>query len=456
MNTFLSNFSKTILLFVFICLVASGCKDDENVTPDNNNLVNNNDAEVPMAWMNLFLEMDRYTQDFRPVPVARALAYINLAAYESVMKGMPDFKSLKDVMVGLDMPAAENKEYHYPTVVNTVYANLFKRFIPSGYILNDHQSELQFEILALQESFNESFRNQVGAEIFNRSVAHGETVANAVWNWSRTDVFGHDGHVNARPNGYTPPSGPGLWQPTPPDFSAALFPYWGKVRTFAISETEKLARPPLVFSQDPSSQLYVQALEVRNAVNNLQSNDQWIADFWSDDYVGLTFSPSSRWISITSQILKGNNYDLETALYAYAKVSFALNDAGVAAWHSKYHYNVERPVSYIRRVFEPDWATYLSTNPSFPAYPSGHATFGAAAAEVLSHIFGYDYHMTDTSHEGRTEFLGMPRTFDTFYQMAEENAYSRLPAGVHFRMDYEEGLRLGYQVGRKINSMPFK
>ena len=98
----------------------------------------------------------------------------------------------------------------------------------------------------------------------------------------------------------------------------------------------------------------------------------------------------------------------------------------------------------------------MNSNPSFPAYPSGHSTFGAAAAEALSYIYGYDYAMTDLSHNGRTEFLGMPRSFSTFYEMAEENAYSRLPLGVHFRMDAEEGVRLGYQVGRKVNDMPFK
>ena len=456
MNTFLTNFPKILLVLALACFTAFGCKDNNSPTPERTDLAKNDDATVPLAWMDLFLQIDRYTEDFRPVPVSRALAYINLAAYESAMKGMPDYKSLKPILSGLSMPVADSKEYHFPTIVNAVYANLFKRFIPGGFIQADHQSELQFEILAIENSFNEAFKSQVGPDIFNRSKEHGDAIANAVWEWSKTDPFGHEGYLNARPEGYTPPAGPGQWQPTPPDFSAAYFPYWGNVRTFAITKTERLAKAPLVFSEDATSQFYAQALEARNTVNNLEFNGQWIADYWSDDYVGQTFSPVSRWISITSQIIKNDDRNLETALYAYAKVSFALNDAGVAAWHSKYTYNVERPVSYITRTIDPVWSTYLPSNPSFPSYPSGHATFGAAAAEVLSHVFGYNYGMLDYSHDGRSEFLGMPRTFETLYQMAEENAYSGVLAGIHFRMDTEEGLRLGYQVGRKVNSMPFK
>ena len=64
--------------------------------------------------------------------------------------------------------------------------------------------------------------------------------------------------------------------------------------------------------------------------------------------------------------------------------------------------------------------------------------------------------MTDRTHEGRTEFQGMPRTFKSFEDMAHENALSRLALGVHFRMDCEEGLRLGLLSGQKINAVSLR
>jgi hypothetical protein len=68
----------------------------------------------------------------------------------------------------------------------------------------------------------------------------------------------------------------------------------------------------------------------------------------------------------------------------------------------------------------------------------------------------YNYAMTYRCHEGRIEFIGTPRSFNNFYNMAYENAYSCIPLGVHYRMDCEKGLRIGYAIGKKINAFGWK
>jgi membrane-associated phospholipid phosphatase len=243
-----------------------------------------------------------------------------------------------------------------------------------------------------------------------------------------------------------------------------MFPYWGGGRTFAIKESDKTARPPLAYSEDRNSPYYTQMLEVYSNTTPQTAENRWIAEFWSDDVLGFTFSPPSRWIAILNQVLVADKVNLETAVLAAAKVGLSLNDASVACWHSKYFYNLERPVTYINKVIQPNWNimnlttnSFLGSTPSFPAYPSGHSTFGAAAAEALVSVFGSSYTLTDRCHEGRTDFEGSrPRTFASFYDMAVENAYSRVWLGVHTRMDCEEGLRLGYVCGRRVNQLPFK
>jgi len=94
--------------------------------------------------------------------------------------------------------------------------------------------------------------------------------------------------------------------------------------------------------------------------------------------------------------------------------------------------------------------------PSFPAYPSGHATMASAAAEILASQFGYGYAMSDKCHEYRTEFTGKPRSFPSFFAMAQESAWSRVPLGVHLRMDSEAGITYGTEIGRKVNNLPWK
>jgi hypothetical protein len=62
---------------------------------------------------------------------------------------------------------------------------------------------------------------------------------------------------------------------------------------------------------------------------------------------------------------------------------------------------------------------------------------------IFEHFFGQQYEFTDLCHFGRGEFNGYPRTFYSWKELAEEDAYSRIPLGVHIRQDCSEGLRLG-------------
>ena len=73
-----------------------------------------------------------------------------------------------------------------------------------------------------------------------------------------TDAAGHEGYLRNYPTDYVPPTGPGKWQPSFSDYSRALLPYWGKVRTFVATETDKMARPPIAYSTSPTSPMFTQ------------------------------------------------------------------------------------------------------------------------------------------------------------------------------------------------------
>jgi membrane-associated phospholipid phosphatase len=441
-------------------LILSSCRDKPIDTPSPSlQTVKSFDSKVVQQWNNLFLDIERYATVYRPCPAARALGYMGWAAYESCVAGMPDYQSLANLHPALRLPSAETgQDYNWPLVVNAVYATMFKKFFA-----NVQPTDL-FKIATLESSINNALRVGVASDVVTRSEDYGKRVAEAVYSFSATDTVTHDKYLNARPAGYVPVVGPGKWKPTPPGNQGAMFPYWGGGRTFAIKESDKTARPPLAYSEDKNSPYYTQMLEVYSNTTPQTTENRWIAEFWSDDVLGFTFSPPSRWIAILNQVLVADKVNLETAVFAAAKVGLALNDASVACWHSKYFYNLERPVTYISKVINPTWNimplttnSFLGSTPSFPAYPSGHATFGAAAAEALVSVFGSSYTLTDRCHEGRTDFEGSrPRTFGSFYDMAVENAYSRIWLGVHTRMDCEEGMRLGYVCGRRVNQLPFK
>jgi len=443
------------LLFGFLVLF-NACNDDDTNQPSGKNVADYSHESISV-WNQLFLKIERYAAGYRPGPAPRAHAYLGLANYEACISGMPDFNTQVFNYAGLSIPQANgNDEYHWPTVVNASSAFLMRGFFPNN--TND--------INALETQYENKYLAETSQDIFDRSVAHGQAVASAVWEWSKTDAVSHDAYLDpfAGYNWQEHFDGPGDWVPTVPGPPQPMFGLWGQARVFAISETDKLCPAPFAYGENINSAFYAQALEVYSRSVNPSYEDEWIAEFWSDDLINLTFSPGPRWIAIADQVYEAENSSLETAIYANVKVGMALNDAAVSCWHSKYVYNVERPESFIQRVIDPNYEPLLynpitfepGNTPAFPAYPSGHSTMGAAAAEALTDIFGIRYTLTDRCHENRTEFEGKPRLFYSFYDMAEENAISRVPLGVHYRMDCEVGVDLGYRCGRKVNALNWK
>jgi hypothetical protein len=453
----ISSLSKKILCACFaITLFFASCKQDTNVVAPKT--VNEYDYSIVKGWDDVFLNVERHAGGYRPGPAPRALAYIGLANYEACVSGMEKHKSIAYLYPGLKLPAIQSgAEYHWPSVVNASYAYMMSHFFTSM------DANVYQQILDFDKSNTAKFEKEIATDVALRSKQYGEAVASAVWEWSKTDTYGHEAYLDpfGKYDWKSKFKSDGDWVPVSPN-GKPMFPNWGSVRHFAISDADRLCRAPLKYSTDSKSALYVQALEVYSQNSPTLSYDaEWIGEFWSDDLVGLTFSPGPRWIAIADQVYEREKSSLEIALLANAKVGLAINDAAVACWYSKYYYNVERPVSYINRVIDPKWKPALfnpltgatGVTPSFPAYPSGHSTMGGAAAEALASVFGYSYAMTDNCHKNRVEFEGKARSFDSFKDMADENGISRIPLGVHFRMDCEEGVRLGTVVGRKVNNI---
>ncbi len=471
-----------ILLLVGItaALFFPACKNNHEVAPAEFPLTQSYDYQVYTSWTQKFLQLDRYANGNRPGTGPRALAYLGLSAYESVVAGMPDHNSLANLYPGLSIPRAqEDQEYYWPACVNESYGYLMQKFFPQ---MSAAHPDLFNSIETLRNQLHQQYAAKTTPEILARSESYGKAVAAAIYEWEKLDLAGHDAFLTPQPASYQPPAGPGLWQPTWPDFGAAMFPYWGDVRCFAMREDDKLAKPPAPYSEAENSPFYAQAFETYSAVNNVFSNGpgayeaRWKAEFWSDDILDLTFGPPPRLAAIANQVVENENLNLAECAELYAKLGMALSDAGVAVWKSKYYYNVERPISYIRRIFSQkypeaaNWKTILNNpingmqgiTPAFPAYPSGHSGFGGAGSKILSSFFEFTpdhpgtYAFTDLCHKDRIEFIGTPRSFASFKELGDEDAYSRIPLGVHFRMDCDEGVRLGELAAQRVLELPWR
>jgi hypothetical protein len=437
--------------------IAHGDDQDEWDRPDRRDRPEEFDAVVPTAWFDLARTVVRTTPGYSPPVAARAFAYLGLGLYEAVVPGSNRFRSLTRALPGLRVPSSARHDLHWPTVANAALAALMRLLFPT---IDDANTAA---IDALESSFldptdgrssgqgNGRGRRRLPRSTVDRSVQRGRSVAQALFDSSRTDG-GHDGHLRNVDPSFVPPVGPGLWVPTPPAFAPALQPFWGRNRCFAIASGEDCpAAPPTEYSEDPSSRFFAEAREVYDAVNGRTPEQEAIARFWSDD-PGATATPAGHSVSIATQILRREGVSLMGAAETYAKLGMAMCDAFVACWNAKFRFNLLRPVTYIQSFIDPGWLPVLAT-PPFPEHTSGHSVQSGAAFQVLADLFGDRYSFDDHTHDER----GLaPRHFDSFSECADEAAVSRLYGGIHFRPAIEAGLVQGRCIGEAVGSLPFR
>jgi hypothetical protein len=281
-----------------------------------------------------------------------------------------------------------------------------------------------------------------------RSIERGVEVAKAVEGWAASDG-GHEGHLRNFPAGYQTPTGPGLWEPTPPALQPIpLQPFWGENRPFA--DKSCVVPPPPSYSDQPGSDFFAYSTEVYDTSLTLTPEQKAIAVFWADDPGTLT--PPGHSVSMSRRILEAEGSSLETAAETYLRVGCAVADAFIQCWKTKYQWNLLRPVTYIRANIDPEWNS-LVTTPPFPEYSSGHSSQSAAWAEVMTVMFGDGYQFTDHTHDD----LGLPpRSFISFRHAAEEAAVSRLYGGIHYRFGNENGLAAGICTGTAAAQLPLR
>lgn len=447
------------MLFFFVIASFFSCVDEDQLLSFNGNnsleTISDETTQTIHQWNNLWLELDRYATGMRPNVTARALAYIHLAGYETVFHEIENYTSNTERLSGFTIDFSRRPtNLNLSLALNAAYADVYEHFMINV------QNGVDARIVGLENSLQSSLSNGMNPNVRENSITWGRYVAQRVIAYALTDVEAEQQILEPQPVSYEPPVGEGFWTYSA-DEERALFPYWGSVRTFVISSQETSSiPPPIEYSEDVNSAYYAQMKEVQEINNAAREDDGeqlWIAEFWSDDVEGMMMSPPGRQLSIANQLIEQYDLTYQESVVLLLKLGFALNDAAVSTWADKYDYMVMRPNVYIQEFIEPDYQTNLFRlifwpNPSFPGYPSGHSTFASAAAGIFIDTFGDATNFTDTSHEGRTEFRGAPRQFSTFSSMAEENAFSRIPLGVHIRMDCTEGLRLGYEISDAINN----
>lgn len=386
------------------------------------------------------------TDIFSPVVAGRIYAYSNIALYETLRQGHPEYKSLAGQLHELtEVPAPPADSKIDINVAGLhAYTSVSKALIFSEFEMEDYRTKMYAELVAkgLPES------------VLEASKEYGQAVADHILAWSKKDNYAQ---TRSAPK-YTVNNDQNRWQPTPPAFIEAIEPHWRDIRSMTLdSANQFMPEPPTPFSTDKASKFYSEAMTVYTAIDSSKDERLEIANFWDcNPYVmhqqghlmlaTKKITPGGHWMGIVGLATRKAGLDMVGTAEVYALVSIGLFDGFISCWDEKFRSNLVRPETYINRYIDPDWKPALQT-PPFPEHTSGHSVISAASSVIMTDLFGDNFAFADSTEVP----YGLPvRSFNSFKEAATEASISRFYGGIHYMPAIEYGVVQGTKVGEHI------
>jgi hypothetical protein len=197
-----------------------------------------------------------------------------------------------------------------------------------------------------------------------------------------------------------------------------MLPLFGQVRAWMMTPAEIVAERPPAPPATSSQQMKDEVAEVKRMAGNVTREQLAIAQKWNDG--AGTYSPPGHWNDIALEYVRDAKLSEVRAARVFALLNMAMHDAAVGCWDAKFYYFNPRPSQ-----MDPTIKTQIGL-PNFPSYTSGHSTFSAAAAAVLSDLF--------------------PSGASAFNAMRDEAGISRMYGGIHYRSDIDAGKAHGTRI----------
>ncbi|GAB1430208.1 hypothetical protein MASR2M18_10410 [Ignavibacteria bacterium] len=388
---------------------------------------------------------------FSPCVISRNEILTNIAAYQAAQPGFAaKYASLGGQLPDLkEFPQPDqSKKYDWRVSMIQAYRGMIKKILYHSSLCDSLYDANIKEISAEYAGVSD------GNAIIERSKNYGDEVIKFMTPW-----FKSDGHSkNQGRKRYNWPRGEQYWSPTPPAFAEPLDPYFSTMRPMSVADNRNELRPmpPIPFSKEKGSAFYDMVMQTYTTCKGLTDEQRDIALYWDDSPIKTwnaghfvfntrQISPGGHWINICKIACENAKFDMMESLRAYTLTSIGLYDGFLLCWEEKFRGHGIRPFTYINRYIDSTWEPLIQT-PPFPEYTAGHATISAAAAEVLTQVFG-PVKFTDNTE---ISFGFKPRTFSNFHEAAKEAAMSRVYGGIHFPRSVNEGNRVGTLIGNNV------
>jgi hypothetical protein len=188
---------------------------------------------------------------------------------------------------------------------------------------------------------------------------------------------------------YTPGDGPGVWQPTPPNFPPPVTPWLGKMRPFTMRSADQfLPGGPTPLSSEEWVADYNLTRLYGAANSALRTPAQTeIALFW-------VVNTASQYSGVFNDLVQHYLLDLMDSARLQAVFWTGFADTAIGCFNAKYTYSFWRPVTAIQAgggnselKADPSWLP-LGVTPGHPEYPAAHGCLTSAVSHLVADFFG--------------------------------------------------------------------
>ena len=357
-----------------------------------------------------------------PPYASRAYSYVSVAQYEA-LKAAWYWKFRFNRL----SPAKND-----PTIATTVAANALPSYPSEDAVISGVTAEMLKLLFpaSLEEITRKAGEEREAAILSGRATASdvaaglalGKAIATIVINRARADGMG------------AAAGSPAMWKSLADAATAKGEVAWlsqeiparppqlmnfGSVKAWTMTPAEVVSLEPGPPPSTSSAEMKADLAAVKSTADNLTREQIAIALKWNDG--PGTSTPPGHWNAIASDYVREARFSEVRAARTYALLNMAMHDVAVGCWDTKMKNFNPRPSQ-----LDPSIKTMIGL-PNFPAFPSGHSTFSAAAATTLGAIF--------------------PQGASTFNAMADEAGLSRLYGGIHYPSDIREGKAHGTRIG---------
>jgi Vanadium chloroperoxidase N-terminal domain/PAP2 superfamily len=335
-------------------------------------------------------------------------------------------------------------------------------------------------LVALHPSQTATFEAALGeAGIMDETAAESRAYGLAVANAILDKLAVKPGEPGADDAHYWPSLARGRHRKDPDDPGQPFHgPYYGTTaRRIAVTTEHALDAPPALADGDYKAAL--EEVRAKGGAPGLPTTrtpeETAIGIYWAYDGASEIGTPPRLYNQIVRTIAEAKGNGPADNARLFALVNAAMGDAGIFSWKDKYGYDLWRPVLGIREhdpstgpqavggndldpCADPFWlplgaprtnTDQKSFTPPFPAYPSGHATFGAAAFQMVRRFYACDPNLPDdiafefvsdeldgkSKDRDGTVRTRHKRQFASLWQAIFENGQSRVFLGVHWVFD---------------------